>query len=211
MARAKAGRVEFFEGLTVGKLRELYRRHNRGICGEAAYWRAKKHSRYGTLIWLTDVEATDCGPAMEPSRGPAWFVLGEGEPVSGDLGHAVRSPSHPTRVVESGGGPDAHPTAKLLATRGRAFEVALTAGAIRNRYVTLPAEVAARLRSREVTLRLPDGREVATGLVGSRLRWRGWGGYFRRFGVRSSTVVRFTPAGPSNFVVSFAASKTSVL
>src|SRR6185369_4861055 len=77
MATAVAEKVRFFEINTVEDLRDLYRRYNHLVRGDAAYWRwhKQKRSRCATLIWLRDVEPTGTGPKLAPSRGPAWFVL----------------------------------------------------------------------------------------------------------------------------------------
>lgn len=162
LARAQAGRVEFFEGLTAAQVRHIHRQHNHAICGTPEFWRRKENSRYGTLVWLTNIRATHHGPVLAASCGPAWFVLA-----------------------------------------GEGFCVKLTCGAIRHRYVALPAAVAARLRGREITLRLPDGRQVVTTTVSSRWRWRGWGPYFTRHHARAGSRVRFALAQHATYQVSF--------
>ena len=69
-------------------------------------------------------------------------------------------------------------------------DVVLNDAALSNNYVTLNHASEALQKSR-VTLRLPEGREVVTDLIGRRFRWRGWGSYFRDAGVTSGCRVRF--------------------
>jgi len=182
MARAKAGPVEFFDNLTVARMREINRQHYRAICCSSEFWRRKRHSRDGTLIWLNQVQPVTAGPSMPPSRGPAWFVLDAASPTS-----PVMSCPAPRAAMAPNG----------------SFQVVLTPGAIRNCYVVLPAEEAAGLRGRQWTLRMPDGQEVVTSVVASRLRWRGWGRYFRTNGVHPGNSIRFTRTSPWAYRVTF--------
>ena len=74
MATAVAGEVAFHKGLTPAKVAALRRAHNGAVCGDDAYWQWKRGSRYATFIELRQVEPTDTGPPLAPSRGIAWFV-----------------------------------------------------------------------------------------------------------------------------------------
>lgn len=182
MAKAKAKRVEFLDRLTVGRMREIYRRYNRSICGTPDFWTSKKYSRYGTLIWLSSIEATVHGPELAPSRGLAWFVLNGSTNPSG----SHRPPRESSRQ------------------HGQLdFEAVLTAGALRNRYVGLPAGIAAGLRGRELTMHLPDGVQISTSVTASRFRWRGWGRYFHAHGAHAGSRVRFSRTGRSIWRVTF--------
>jgi len=71
-AAATAGRVESFTDLTPERIDEIRKQHNDGITGDDETWAKKRHRRYGTLIWLTGVHATDDGPVMPPLYGAAW-------------------------------------------------------------------------------------------------------------------------------------------
>jgi hypothetical protein len=83
-------------------------------------------------------------------------------------------------------------------------EVTLTAGAIRNRYVSLRGRSESLRRSGAV-LCLPDGREIETGFYrgGSRLNWRGWQTYFERHAMRPGDAVRFLALGDRRYRVTF--------
>jgi hypothetical protein len=86
------------------------------------------------------------------------------------------------------------------------MEVALTAGAIRNRYVRWPwptTRAEADANGEAVTLLLADGQEVRTERVGGRLRWRGWAAYFAAEGLAGGDRVRFVAVGEGRYRVSF--------
>jgi len=80
----------------------------------------------------------------------------------------------------------------------------VTAGAIRNRYVSL-AGVSDNVRSRPVNLLLPDGQEVETAFSQGKpiLKWRGWGAYYDKNSMHPGDIVRFVAAGPVRYRVSF--------
>ncbi|MEX0655869.1 MAG: hypothetical protein WD534_01680 [Phycisphaeraceae bacterium] len=83
------------------------------------------------------------------------------------------------------------------------LEVALTAGAVRNRYVSVGGR-GAYFGAEDFTLALPDGCAVATGLYrGQRVRWRGWGPYFEAHEVKAGDRVRFVAAGGGRYRVGF--------
>lgn len=79
MATAVAAKVEFHEGLTPDKIDALRKRHNDAVCGDAEFWERKRGSRYATFIKLRDVKpiADADAPKIMPSRGLAWFVMGD--------------------------------------------------------------------------------------------------------------------------------------
>lgn len=88
-------------------------------------------------------------------------------------------------------------------SRSPLLEVALTAGAIRNRYATMPGS-SDGLRSEGFTLVLPDGRELDTDIAkGNMIRWRGWGAYYDEHGMRAGDAVRFVAVGRRRYRVSF--------
>lgn len=83
------------------------------------------------------------------------------------------------------------------------WDVTLTEGALRNRYIRLPG-ASTRLRSRDLTLELPDGARVVTDLTqGNMVRWRGWGPYFSAYALSPGDVVRLVALEPGWYRVSF--------
>jgi len=84
------------------------------------------------------------------------------------------------------------------------WDVVLSDGALRNRYLRLPG-ASPRMRDRRFVLELPDGSEVTTELTqGNMVRWRGWGAYFRARSVEAGDVVRLVAKEPGRYRVSFA-------
>ena len=83
-------------------------------------------------------------------------------------------------------------------------EVTLTAGAIRNRYLSLP-DSSGKMRGKSLTLLMPDGREVKTDFAKGKpmLRWRGWGVYYQANDMQAGDVVRIVALGSSRYRVSF--------
>lgn len=71
---ARVAGVETLENLSSVKVRELERKYNDSILGPADYWRTKRHSRYGVLIWLTDVHEVASRQIDKRDRAP-WVVL----------------------------------------------------------------------------------------------------------------------------------------
>jgi len=73
-AKAKAGRVEQYENLTLRQMRDLYRRYNTMILGNDAYWQSKRSCPFGVLVWLEEVEKTK--PVwIDKKDWRAWVVL----------------------------------------------------------------------------------------------------------------------------------------
>lgn len=87
------------------------------------------------------------------------------------------------------------------------MDIALTGGAIRNNYLSLPG-TSTKMRSREITLLLPDGREVATGFADGKpmLRWRGWGYYYEKHKLRPDDIVRLIAKQKGYYRVEFSTS-----
>ncbi len=97
----------------------------------------------------------------------------------------------------------------------RVFEVALTDGAIRNRYVHVSQKIhrfplpsyggqAADQAGRDITLILPDGCKARTDLIApGRIRWRGWGPYFQAHQMAPGDLVRFEQITARQYRVSF--------
>ena len=193
---AVAGEVLFESGLTPTRVRQLYKHYNHLIGGELDFWKRKKHARYATLVWLEQVEATDTGPALPPSRGLAWRVV-EPPPPSAD-----GSPKHRRRDKA------------LSAAPPLSFSVVLTGGNLRNNslYVTgirhhFPrASLGGRSRKdagRAFALMLDGGPTVATDIVTDRnlFRTRAWGNWFRTVGAKPGDRVVFTPLTRETYFV----------
>ncbi len=84
------------------------------------------------------------------------------------------------------------------------MDVTLTAGAIRNRYLSLPG-TSEKLRQRKLTLLMPDGEEVATGFSAGKpmLKWRGWGEYYEAHHMNPGDVARVVALGAGRYRVTF--------
>ncbi len=76
MATALAGQVEQHDGLTPGAIARLQSRHNHAVCGDPAYWKLKRDSRFAVFIRLKQVEPIEVGPVY-PKSMRAWHVLDE--------------------------------------------------------------------------------------------------------------------------------------
>ncbi len=88
-------------------------------------------------------------------------------------------------------------------------DVTLTAGAIRNNYVSLPPRGAAADEAHSLTLQLPDGAQIQTERTSSHmLRWRGWRAYFAAWGARPGGRVRFVALGRGRYRVSYHPSRS---
>lgn len=78
-ALARVARVEFHDGLTPARVRELRARLGALVRGTAEYWRSRRDALSATLLWLADVEPVESGPdySAQFRRAPrcAWFVL----------------------------------------------------------------------------------------------------------------------------------------
>ena len=77
-AGATVKAVTNFENLTPGQIIEIKRRYNHKIKGSDEYWDSKMNSRFGFLVWLTDVRP------IEPVRirkkdWRTWVILTEKE------------------------------------------------------------------------------------------------------------------------------------
>jgi len=77
-ATAIVAAVKNFENLTPGHIIEIKRRYNQYIKGSDEYWDSKMDSRFGFLVWLTDVKPI--GPVLIHKKDwRAWVVLTEKE------------------------------------------------------------------------------------------------------------------------------------
>ncbi|MGE3107484.1 MAG: ASCH domain-containing protein [Phycisphaerales bacterium] len=74
-ATAVIERVEYFEDMTPRIVRSLQRRFNDRILGPEEYWRARAKARFGTLLWVKDLEPVRFGPVIPTFYGSAWMSL----------------------------------------------------------------------------------------------------------------------------------------
>jgi hypothetical protein len=83
-------------------------------------------------------------------------------------------------------------------------DVIVTAGALRNRYVYVPADCPLFEPAQRCTLVLPDGRDVGTELGPRRIfRWRGWRPLFEAHRLEAGHRVRFVHLGGHRYRVLF--------
>lgn len=178
-AVAKAARVHCFKPNTPAEVEWLAQRFNGEVCAEPAYWDGKRHSRFATFIALCDVRPADTGPALAPSRGPAWFVLGDATT------HADIATSFEVTLTEG-------------AIRNGYVRIPTTL----HRF---PADAYAHagMPGRPIALELPDGRSVETDMVRNTMfRWRGWTKLFAITKVRCGDRVRFETCDARRYRVS---------
>ncbi len=174
MAKAKVERVLFFDNLNPQKIAQLQKQYNAHIGGDDAYWHYKRFSRYASLIWLTEVTATNTGPNLPPSTGPAWFVLPD--VVISDNNQPATNAQAPMRESRK------QPVADVPSMK-------LTAGALRNRYLRAPYSITGQVR-----LIMPDGRTVETHVTPKGIfRHRHWQPYFTPYELQAGDVVIFEP------------------
>lgn len=80
-ATALVSHVETFENLTPRDIASIRRLFNDRILASAEYWKQKRASRFATLLWLHQVQATEMGPVLENVADwqprSAWGVLSE--------------------------------------------------------------------------------------------------------------------------------------
>lgn len=193
-AVAVVARVWMADRLTPADVKKLRDRFDPVVCGTPAYWRSKRDATYATLVWLRDVQPCSLRPRYKTQNMRAWYTLPD---AADPLAAAAR--------------PD----------RSAAFEVTLTAGAIRQRCVRVTGVFdrfpvvshggATRADAAEpFELRLSGGDAVLSDLVAAKrmIRWRGWGSWFARTGATPGDRLRFTPHGPRAFAVRLVRSRS---
>jgi ASC-1-like (ASCH) protein len=74
MARAFAEIVEYYDHLTPAKIKKIRSLHQREISGSDEFWDCRLDCRYGSLIWIKDVQPVQ--PFLPKFRlaGP-WLIL----------------------------------------------------------------------------------------------------------------------------------------
>lgn len=70
-------KVFFFEGLSGQDLNDLQKRYGKQVQAEENYWESKKNSKYGTLIFIGEVDPFITSPVKFPKKDlRGWVVLG---------------------------------------------------------------------------------------------------------------------------------------
>jgi len=75
IGHSTALRVHQFDQLTPGAIDRLRCRFNRRIHAPASYWQARRHCRYGVLIWLSGFTARLTALAVPRQYGSGWVLL----------------------------------------------------------------------------------------------------------------------------------------
>ncbi len=203
-ATAIVEHVLYEQGLTPRRVNEIKRDYNHVICGESRFWQWKRDSRYCTLVWLKDVQATSSGPQHTPLQGRAWLCMDE-EPAWRRVHR--QSAISVQRSAANG---------RLPIAEG-CFCIEVTPGNLKNNtlYVTRVIDrfpkwtiggASRRYAAKPITLILHDGPSVQTDIVGGRklLRTRVWGPWFKRHGVKPRDQVVFTPVDGATYLVGLA-------
>lgn len=90
-AAADVSRVEFFEGLTPGRIRALRRRLGALVAAPGDYWESRAHAAFATFLWFSNLRRVVPPPEVPPLYGRGWLVL-ERSPGSGASSGARSSP-----------------------------------------------------------------------------------------------------------------------
>ena len=189
-ATAVADRVWMTDRLDPASVDRLRTQHDAEILG-GGFWKKKREvARYGTLIWLREVQPCDLRPQYRPQNMRAWYVLDD---AADPLARGTMLPPH---------------------HNGAAFDVEITAGALRQSAVRIggvlehfPADaMGGRTREeagRLLSFALHRGPTVETDIVTPQkmLRWRGWRKWFADSGLQPGDRLRFVPHGPRAFKV----------
>lgn len=72
--------IRQFHELTPRRIDQLRHTHNRCVCAPAHYWRARRHCRYGVLIWIEPLELAPRHIVVPRQYGGAWISLETGRP-----------------------------------------------------------------------------------------------------------------------------------
>ena len=74
MATAAVNKVKYFDNLTSDQMIKLQKQYNQQVLGDEQYWREKKDSRFGILVWLKDVHSVP-PRFIKKFDWRAWVVL----------------------------------------------------------------------------------------------------------------------------------------
>lgn len=69
-------KVIFYDGLEVGDVREIREKYGKELAVDEAYWKGKETARYGTLIFIGEVDPFITSPLKFPKKDlRGWVVL----------------------------------------------------------------------------------------------------------------------------------------
>ncbi len=70
-------KVIFYDGLEAGDVSEIRERYEKQLAVGEAYWQGKKEAKYGTLIFIGEVDPFITSPIKIPKKDlRGWVVLG---------------------------------------------------------------------------------------------------------------------------------------
>lgn len=70
-------KVIFYDGLDIGEIREIWEQYGKQLAVDENYWKGKESSRYGTLIFIGEVDPFITSPIKFPKKDlRGWVVLG---------------------------------------------------------------------------------------------------------------------------------------
>ena len=70
-------KVIFIDGLEIREIREIRERWGKELAVDEAYWKRKETAKYGTLIFIGEVDAFITSPIKIPKKDlRGWVVLG---------------------------------------------------------------------------------------------------------------------------------------
>lgn len=69
-------KVIFFDGLEIGDVGEVREKYEKELVVDEAYWKGKKEAKYGTLIFIGEVDPFITSPIKYPKKDlRGWVVL----------------------------------------------------------------------------------------------------------------------------------------
>ena len=72
-------KVIFFDGLEIGDIGEIREKYGKELAVDEAYWKGKEIARYGTLIFIGEVDPFITSPLKFPKKDlRGWVVLPTG-------------------------------------------------------------------------------------------------------------------------------------
>jgi hypothetical protein len=75
IGRTRIALVEQFDDLTPAAMTSLRKRYNTDILAPPTYWHARRHSRYGVLIWLERLAPLPHNLPIPRQYGSGWLLL----------------------------------------------------------------------------------------------------------------------------------------
>jgi len=202
-ATAVADEVLSLEGLTPKRIRDLKREYNDGILGEPAFWDWKSDARFGTLIWLRDVEPVAYGPSVDPQRGIAWLLLDDRHDVYPDCVDRSGAFALPWSADESASAPPGVITIPLTAGNIRHAHVSVRRARERFPRWAFGGRTRMERARRSLVIEFEDGSAFETDIVDekhifrARRPWRRW---FREERAEPGDRVLFFPLGAGRYL-----------